>query len=259
MKLKRNYFVVATYRLLEKHGLKKADMVISVSQEILDTYLTRYPWLKNKSVVVPVGINIELFKPLVKEQARKNLQIPMDKKVMLVVARLEKEKNVKGAIEVVKEYLDAESNILMIAGTGEEEDMLKELASTMKKAEIRFLGQVPNPNLPEIIAASDVVIVPSLFESGPLIILEAMACGVPCVSTDVGRAREFLENSGCGYVISELNGEFASKVKELLSADASKFKQKCISNIEKYSFSTTGEKTMTVFEKALEVSVSAKR
>ncbi|MBA3044783.1 MAG: glycosyltransferase family 4 protein [Euryarchaeota archaeon] len=243
MKLKRSKPVATIYKIMEKQGLYLADRIICVDQSTFDIYVKRYPWLKSKSVVIPVGVNTSIFKPLDRTECRRSLGIPEDSHVMLVAGRLEKEKNIGAAIQMVKEHLDDENSILLIAGTGQEEATLKELAKGIKKAKIQFLGQVPYPELPKIINASDVILIPSLFESGPLVIIEAMACGVPSVSTDVGRARIFIGNSGCGAVVKNVEKEFAEQAKKFLNHNPS-IKENCTERVKLFSFHNTGEETL---------------
>lgn len=247
MELKRNKITARVYRIMEKQGLKAADSIICVDQSTYDIHLQKYPWLKEKTIIIPVGVNTEVFKPLNRTECRKKIGIPQDAKVMLVAARFEKEKNVKAVIELIKDYFDDKNHYLLIAGTGKEEQMLRGLAGRVKNAKITFLGQVQYEKLPEVICASNVVLVPSLFESGPLIIIEAMACGVPTVTTDVGRASIFIAATGCGAVVNGVNNEFAHKVKIFLEINNS-IKEKCTERVKMFSFHNTGLETVKFIE-----------
>ncbi len=253
MKIKRKRSVYKAYRFLEIRGLKKADSVICVDDRTYRIYLKRYPWLKNKMTVIPVGIDTEHFKPMDKSKARASMNIPENAKVMLIAGRLEKEKNIGGAIKLVQRYLDDDNNILLVAGMGSENKALKQLSSKTKKAKIRFLGQVPFDKLPMVINAADVVLVTSLFEAGPLIIPEAQACGVPVVSTDVGRAKLFLPSSEYGAVLEKVDGEFAKKVIHYIEKDDVISKKARVDHSRNFSFEKTGRETLDLFSKQLEV------
>lgn len=248
MKLKKSKFIARVYQRMEKKGLKAANRIICVDQSTLDIYVKRYPFIKSKSRVIPVGVNTAIFKPMDKQKCRKSLDISKDAKVMLVAARLEKEKNIGATIKLVKTYFDNGNYILLIAGTGKEELMLKEISKNIKKAKVKFLGHVQYEKLPEVINACDVVLVPSLFESGPLIIIEAMACGIPSVSTDVGRAKTFLANSDCGAVVNNIDKTFAEQVKIFLSLNYS-IKENCMERVKLFSFHNTGAETLKLIRK----------
>ena len=247
MNLKKNKLVASTYKILEKQGFKAADIIICVDQSTYDIYTERYPSIKTKFRVIPVGVNTSIFKPKDRLECRQMLEISQDAKVMLVAARLEKEKNVKAAIELVKNHFDFDNHYLLIAGAGKEEQALRKLADGILNAKVKFIGQVQYEKLPEVISASDIVLVPSLFESGPLIIIEAMACGVPTVSTNVGRASTFIADTGCGAVASGVNDDFAQKVKTFLETNTI-VKDICTERVKMFSFHNTGVETMKLIE-----------
>ena len=246
--MKKNKAVARIFRIMEKQGLKRADKIVCVDQGTYDVYVKRYQWIKSKSIIIPVGVNTSNFTPGDRDKSRETLDIPKDAKVMLVAARMEKEKNVGAAIKLIKDYFDLDNHFLLIAGTGTQEHELKTLAQGTKKLNVKFLGQVKYENLPNIMSACDVVLVPSLLESGPLIIIEAMACGIPSVSTNVGRAKIFIGDSGCGAVMNSVDKEFAEKMKSFLEPNI-ELKKKCIERVKKFSFHNTGVEMVKVIEK----------
>jgi len=245
--MKKNKIVAGIFRIMEKEGLKRADKIVCVDKGTLYVYLKRYPWIESKSIIIPVGVNTANFTPRDRGKCRDSLGIPRDAKIMLAAARLEKEKNIGSAIKLVKEYFDLDNHYLLIAGTGNQERELKNHAKSISKAKVIFLGQVRYEKLPEIISASDVVVVPSILESGPLIIIEAMACGVPSVSTDVGRANIYIGDSGCGAVVETTNSQFAEKVRLFLEPNV-EIRNNCIEKVSDYTFHKTGIETIKLLE-----------
>jgi glycosyltransferase involved in cell wall biosynthesis len=80
---------------------------------------------------------------------------------------------------------------LLVAGSGEEEQRLKERAQTLALGDaVRFLGLVPNDEVARLSAAADVFVLSSVLEATPTVALEALACGTPVVSTDNPGGRE---------------------------------------------------------------------
>ena len=81
--------------------------------------------------------------------------------------------------------------MLLLAGSGEEQETLKALAQSLGvAAHIRFLGQ--RADVAELVAGSDLFVLPSLFEGLPLVVLEAMSLGTPVVATRIGGTLEAL-------------------------------------------------------------------
>ena len=82
-----------------------------------------------------------------------------------------------------------------------------------------YLGHIPNNELPEYLASADVSITTSLSDGGiPVSTIEAMACGVPVVSTDAGDAKIWVRDGEAGYVVNKQDPEaVAEKVVDLLN------------------------------------------
>lgn len=169
-------------RAIARFVLARADSVRVVSERVrsqVQTY-TRAPIL-----ILPVFVDIEAIR-----SAAPSSEFAALSKKILVVARLEPEKNIGAAINmmpaVLSEVPDAK---LLIAGTGSQEQLLR--AHTHKlglESTVLFLGY--RRDLPSIYKAVDVVLVPSLYESYGASIVEALAAGTPVVCGDVGIARE---------------------------------------------------------------------
>jgi glycosyltransferase involved in cell wall biosynthesis len=97
------------------------------------------------------------------------------------------------AFQLVRRTFPAAS--LTIAGSGPEGAALKSLAAELGVAEaVRFAGRVENEKMPGLYREADVVLNPSLVDNMPISILEALACGVPVVSTDVGGVRHLVRH-----------------------------------------------------------------
>ena len=157
---------------------------------------------REDALVIPCGIDLHLFKPLKKEEARKMLNLPQDEKILLFPAnprRPEKRYDIaEQAYEIVKREFQ---NIRMIA-----------------------LRNIPRKKLPLYLNSADLMILTSDYEASPMVIKEAMAVNLPIVSLDVGDVAEMIqETKGC--FISKQNPEdFASLVKEVLKNGNSRTK-----------------------------------
>jgi len=110
----------------------------------------------------------------------------------------------------------------MLLGLGTELKRFKNMiiSSGLEKS-VKFLGQVPNNELPIYFALSDISITTSLSDGGiPVSTIEAMACGIPVVSTDAGDAALWVRDDISGYVVKKQDPEqMANRIIELLNDD----------------------------------------
>lgn len=142
-----------------------------------------------RPIIVPNGVDTMRFCPGNRAAARAALGLPLDAPIVGVVARLETVKGVDVAIRGLA--LCPRDALLVIAGDGSERARLAALADRIGVAPlVRFLGHVSDPRT--VYRALDVFCLPSRAEGLPLALLEAQACGVPAVATDVGGVPEAL-------------------------------------------------------------------
>lgn len=170
--------------LLARFVLARADAVRAVSNRIAQSLVERG---FNAPSVLPVFIDLEALHKA--EAINRRERYPDFTKVVLVVSRLESEKNVAGAIRAFAEIANADSGAgLVIVGSGSEraslEHLVKELGIEKK---VVFEGaQDPFP----FYKAADLLMLTSHYEGYGLVVVEALAAGCPVVSYDVGFAKE---------------------------------------------------------------------
>ncbi len=137
---------------------------------------------------------------------------------ILVVARLEKEKNVEFAINVFSQIASFIPNsTLVIAGNGREQKKLENIAKR-SQSPVQFLGWLNTEELNREYTNASLLFVPSLYESYGRQILEALVRGVPVVTTNVGIASEYIIDDVNGYVI-DIGDEaaFIGRMKSIFS------------------------------------------
>ncbi len=124
--------------------------------------------------------------------------ISNDKPVLLYVGRISEEKGVNELPYIYKrvkeEYPDMQ---MVIAGKGPEEERLK-----TEMPDAIFLGWVEHNSLPDIYSSSDLLILPSRFDTFGNVIVEAFACGCPVVSYNTKGPRDIIENEKSGYLVN---------------------------------------------------------
>jgi glycosyltransferase involved in cell wall biosynthesis len=109
---------------------------------------------------------------------------------------------------------------LEVAGDGPERAGLEALAGERAPGQVRFHGRLPKQRLLELVRSAAVVAVPSRWhENQPMAVLEAFACGVPVVTTDLGGLPELVEPGRDGAVVAADDPQALAKALEDLLAD----------------------------------------
>jgi glycosyltransferase involved in cell wall biosynthesis len=171
--------------LLARFVLRRADAVRVVSNRIKHSLSPLH--LKVPISVLPVFVESAALQAATSLNAKK--EYPDFKKIVLVVSRLEAEKNVADAIRAMPEVLKAQPSAgMLIVGDGSQGELLRSLAKNLGvDKRVVFAGtQNPFP----FYKAADVVVVTSDFEGYGMVTVEALLVGCPVVSYDVGIAQE---------------------------------------------------------------------
>jgi D-inositol-3-phosphate glycosyltransferase len=203
-----------------KQVLKRADRIVTVSEET-KKYVLRLGADKTKTSVIYNGVDTDVFRPANKEENREKLGLPKNRRIILSVRRLVYKNGLDTLLESVPHAAQNHPDILfVVAGKGPSrkliEDRIKELGI---EANIRLAGFVPDNLLPAYYGAADCFVLPSASGEGlPLVLLEAMACGLPVIATAVGGTPEILRNMKNGVLVPPRNPEaMAEALSRLLS------------------------------------------
>jgi teichuronic acid biosynthesis glycosyltransferase TuaC len=198
-----------------------ADRILSVSED-LKLHIVNLGINENKVIVVPNGVDTEKFKPLGKENARNLLNLPVDKNIVLFVGALRGIKGVDYLIEAAKNFVNTNTELYMVGRDDGLKKSLLKMAYELKITDlVKFIGPVNHEDIPLWISASDILVLPSLSEGRPNVVLEALACEVPVVATDVGGIPELMINGETGYLVPAKNSlELSKKVNKLLEDES---------------------------------------
>ncbi len=151
-----------------------------------------------KLLVIPNAVDIALYAS-VGPADRKLLRTAPDSKLTACIGRLNHQKGLDWLLEVMREVERREPNCeLLLVGDGPERESLERQARRLGLAHVHFLGF--RRDVPEILAASDLVVLPSRWEGMPNVVLEAMAAGRAVVATDVEGVRELFAPDGLEQV-----------------------------------------------------------
>lgn len=158
--------------------------------------------------LIPYGLDTTLYKPLDQALARNALNLPADKQIILMGA-LDSTTNPRKGFA----YLAQATRILASRGWGSRAQLVVFGAKETSRVpdcglKTRFVGTLHDDfSLALVYSAADVFVAPSLEEAFGLTILEAMACGTPCVGFDVGGISDMIENRRTGCLAPALNAQ----------------------------------------------------
>jgi len=184
----RPYKFLACSFNLKKLIIKLVDEVIFVARHQKNLFGT------NKGIVIPCGIDFNLFRPIPAKLSRSKFGLPNDRKIVLFPSS---PKTIGKRFDIAKEAI----RILRNSGVD---------------VELIPLNGIPHEEVAFYMNASDVMLFTSDYEASPMVIKEAMACNIPIVSTDAGDTKWVMGDTE-GYFISQKDPEdIASKIKMAL-------------------------------------------
>jgi len=242
------------------------DRVIAVSEAARRVDIERGGAAPEKVVVVYNGIDIGLYPPVtprMRADARSALALPPGTKLVGTVARLHPSKGVddlvRAAARVLARVPDAR---FVVVGDGKQRAALDRLAGKLGVAErVLFLGE--RRDVPFLLAGLDLFVLSSREEGMGIVLLEAMASGVPVVATAAGGIVEVVENTVSGLLVppgdvDRLAESIISMLNDRALADRmAKNGRRRVA--EMFSIETTVERTEKLYEELLEVKLGERR
>lgn len=165
------------------------------------------------------GIDPDRFRPLDRDTARARWTIAAGQQMVLSVGALTRRKGQSLVLEAMRALPD---NILYcIAGGGEDAALLTRLAAAAGLTErVRMLGTVAHDDLPSLYAAADVMALASESEGLANVWVEALACGVPLVLTDIPPSHDAVIGPDCGRVVARDPAAIATGIAAVLASPA---------------------------------------
>lgn len=184
---------ILPFKWILLQGFKKADRMQTIS-----TYLAQWGTamgFHGKPVVIPNGVDIQVFSKEYPRRELETLKQKLEKKVnsvfLITTSRLVRKNGIDSVIKALP-FLPEHVSFLVIGG-GPEEVSLKKLAlEEGVMSRVKFLGEIPNKELPRYLKVSDIFIRPSRSEGMGISFVEAMAAGIPMITTQVGGITDFL-------------------------------------------------------------------
>src|SRR5579885_2514724 len=178
----------------EMNLVKKADRVIATSSHDALYLQTSYDCPKKKISVIPPGVATDIFTPMSEQRAKIYVHADPRQKLLLFVGRIEPLKGIDVLLYALKILLEKKPDLqlcLWIVGNHtprfkKEMEWLEEVRKLLHiTTVVQFVGNKKREDLPYYYNASDIVVLPSNYESFGMTALEALSCGTPVITTDV--------------------------------------------------------------------------
>ena len=208
-----------------RKGVVRASRVIAVSQALRQVAIDLGAAPGN-TVVVGNGVDLSRFSREDRDACRAALELPRDAKVLISVGALVERKGFHRVIECLPALREVYPDLYFLAvGAGDPQgdmtEVLREQARALGLSQyVRFLGHVAPAGLKVVYSASDVFVLATRYEGWANVFLEAMACGLPVVTTDVGGNREVITTPVLGKVVPFGDrGLLTAALREALAAD----------------------------------------
>lgn len=199
--IEKRYFQILLLKLISPIACLLADKIIAGTKMVLD-------WTpKHKTIFIPNGVDINVFKPNIKKPKRRVFKL-------LNVGRLETQKN---QINLIKALPKLKADLVII-GNGSLQNALEKTAKKLNVS-LTIISKVENTRLPEIYRKADIFILPSLTEGPVKVLIEAMACGLPVIGSDVRGINEIIIDGQNGLLCSTNAPSIRKIIQRLMNDD----------------------------------------
>ena len=198
--------------------VKKSDQIIATSDTDAKYIQYLYDGDSRKIAVLTPGVDLGLFKPLDKIAAKKKLGVQVSDRMIIFVGRIEPLKGIDVLLYALKMILTAWPELhlcVWIVGgdiSQDTDEWPKELKRLSEMREIlnistsvKFVGRKTPQELPTYYNAAELMVMPSHYESFGITAIEAMACGVPVITTDVTGVSKLIDEKHENLITSANN------------------------------------------------------
>jgi len=240
-------------RLIAANPLEKAQMI----------------WLYGadpaKIDVIPCGVDLKLFHPIPRDEAKAYLEMPQDHTMVLFVGRIEPLKGIDVLIEAMalllkdKDELSDKVCLCIIGGDpdADADTLNREISRLQRMREtlgianvVTFLGKRAQDTLPYHYSAAEVCVVPSHYESFGMVALEAMACGTPVIASKVGGLTFTVRDGRTGFLVPSDDPRALADQLSLLLTDGNLRRtmgQQAVQLSERYSWSIVAGQVVAAY------------
>jgi glycosyltransferase involved in cell wall biosynthesis len=202
------------YFQMERKLINQMNKVFVVREDVVEFYRRKYPFMADRFSFLPTWVDGETFHPYddktkvrLKSAFLEKMTLSANSNLILFVGRLEGQKDPLLLIDAFN-YINKHhpQTRLLIVGTGV---LKREVEAKIEQCRLKekavLVGALPPDEVAELMRISDLALSTSAFEGMQMSVLEALACGLPVVSTDVGEVRRVVKNKFSGLICMERN------------------------------------------------------
>ena len=239
-----------------KETLREADKIIAISNATKD-YVLSLGAKPSKVKVLHNGVDLNRFRPMlkIKEEMRRKLGIPQDATVVLTVRRLVYKNGVDTLIQSANIAVKKNPKIVfLVVGKGPDMSSVQMQVKHLGiEQNFRLTGFVPDEDLPLYYNTADLFALPSKSGEGlPLVALEAMACGLPVIATNVGGISEIMVKDYGKLVPPNNPDALAKAILDFAEIDFTPYQSELRAMVEeKYSWDKNVERLIEIYEELI--------
>jgi D-inositol-3-phosphate glycosyltransferase len=242
----------------EREVISSCNRIIASTTKETEYLKKHYGASPDKITVIPCGVNLDLFQPIDKETARRELGLDHEK-VILFVGRMDPLKGLEQLLTALT-YMDGEKPplLMIVGGDAHSQGQVQSLQRMAKELNIEdrvtFVGSVAQSKLPLFYSASDVCAIPSYYESFGMVALESLACGTPIVAHNVGGMKNIIRHSQMGRIVSDNSPHhLASEISEVIyqSEDKGRHIKTRRDTIAEFSWSAIADRILGEYNRLL--------
>lgn len=203
-----------------RDALRGAAAVVAVSRDLAET-MRRLTLFEGDINVIPNGIDPRVFHPRSREEARGALGIPVRGRVVVCVGHIAPSHGQALVVDAFDgPHAPPDVNVYLIGGGAGLEEMRREVARRGLAARINLPGPAPHAQIPLWFAAADASLHPGSHAGCPNAVLESLACGTPCLASDIPEMREVIDSDRQGLLVAREPTAIARGITALLDRQA---------------------------------------
>jgi UDP-glucose:(heptosyl)LPS alpha-1,3-glucosyltransferase len=222
--------------------------IVALSPSEVETLNRVYGRVRPPITIIPNGVDLDRFRPPTEEErthARAQFRLKDEDRVALFVGHEFARKGLEHAISAL---LHAPTVLLLVAGGNIQaiEDARAHAESVGVAHRVLFMG--PRTDLPVFFAASDLFVLPSAYEANALVVLEALAAGLPVIATRVGYAPEVIVDGVNGFLVDRDPAQIGERFQRVADAGREAFSLNARASAEAHGWKATANQYVALLE-----------